>query len=230
MKHRILYSTLGAVLLLAATAALALAWPDQPPEKVLISGPGIEGQVEVKDAQSLSIFRLGTLEDFNERSSVTSQIGTGYKIVRFFDGGEFNFAQLTYYPNPSSERGSVYFEDGPMLQGNHTPYNQTWLYTKPDAEQKLRALLKQLGAKLDNAAPAQVPASGSANANVSSSGSTLPLDAAQQGQATGAQTAKTSDPNAFSSAVGALIVAVVGLLVAGGALWLWRARRTQAVR
>lgn len=230
MKHKILYPTLAGILLLVVTTALAQAWPDQPPLRVLISGPGIEGQVEVKDAAALAIFRLGALEDVDAASPVKPQVGAGYKIVRFFGGDEFDFARLTYYSDPSGGRGFVYFEDGPMMQGNHTPYNQTWLHTKTDGEQKLRALLKQLGAKLDDAAPAEIPAPGSTNANVSSSESTLPGGATQPSQAPGAQTTNASEPNLFSSAVIALLVGIIALLGAVGALWLRRARRTQAAR
>src|SRR5215831_15966806 len=143
MSGKVLFSAMSAILLVLATTVTALAWPDQPPDKVLISGPGIEGQAQVKDARALAIFRLGDLEDFDTldpRSTATPRVGAGYKIVRFFYGGDFDFARLTYYPNPSGGRGYLYFEDGPMLQGNHTPYDETWLYAKPDAEQKLRAL------------------------------------------------------------------------------------------
>ena len=214
MTNRIAFSIVGAILLLMATTAFALAWPDKAPEKVLISGPGIEGQVEVKDEQALAIFRLGNLEDFGAVVVAPPQGRTGYKVMRFF-GDELDFARLTYYPDPSGGRGAVYFEDGPMLQGNHTPYNQTWHYTKPDAEKKLRALLKQLGAKFDDAAPAEISASGRAT---------------QAGQAFGAQTANASEPNAFSSAVIALLAGAVGALGAAVAFWLWRVRRTQVER
>src|SRR5207237_1097666 len=149
--------------------------------------------------------RLGTLEDFQAgaprpaRSAAPSQFGAGYKIVRFFDGGGFNFAQLTYYRDPNGGRGYLYFEDGPDLSGDHTPYNQTWLYAKPDSETKLRALLKQLGAKVDDTAPA--PSAANANASVE-----------QPSQATGAQPAKAGDQNAFSPALIALAVGAAGLL------------------
>src|SRR5690349_7769762 len=109
-----------------ATTTMALAWPNQPPDKVLISGRGIAAPVEIKDAPALAIFRLGTLEDLNAasplppQSPAPSRLGAGYKIVRFFYGGDFDFARLTYYPNAEGERGYLYFEDGPALEGNHT--------------------------------------------------------------------------------------------------------------
>lgn len=104
MSRKICRGVILSVTLLLATFGLALAWPNEPPELVLISGPGIQAQVDIKDKESLAIFRLGTLEDFNT-SSPSPQSGIGFKITRFFFGGEFDFARLTYYPNPSGERG-----------------------------------------------------------------------------------------------------------------------------
>jgi hypothetical protein len=229
MTNRILFSVIGAILLLSATSALVLAWPNQPPDKVLISGPGIEGQVEVRDESARAIFRLGELEDLEGKSPTPPRLSGGYKIVRFFYGGEFNFAQLTYYPNPSGGRGYLYWEDGPMLQGDHTEYNQAWLYTKPDGEEKLRALLKQLGAKLNDAPPVLLLVKDGANANASSSDSSLP-HAAQSTQADTAQTTAASELTLFSPVVIALLVGAVGVLGAGGVFLVRRGRRTKGAQ
>lgn len=61
-----------------------------------------------------------------------------------------------------------------MLEGDHTPYNKTWLYAKPDAEKKLRALLKQLGGNLDGTAPMNVAIPSSVNANGAPTAPALP--------------------------------------------------------
>lgn len=235
MTNRILLSAVGAILLLAATTALARAWPDQPPDKVLISGPGIEAQVEVKDRQELEIFRLGKLEDLQGPSPKPAQVSGGYKIVRFFYGGEFDFARLTYYPNPDSGRGLFYFEDGPMLQGDHTPYDRTWLYANPDAEKQLGALLKQLGAKLDGPAPAGVAVSGSASGNpvqhltpvgANANAASDSPGAARPGQTNSAQTGAAGEMTLPASGIIALLGAV-GVLAAAGILLVRRARDTQ---
>jgi len=156
----------------------------------------------------------------------TTPQGSDYKIARFFYGGEFDFARLTYYPDPAGGRGYLYWEDGPMLQGDHTPYDEQWMYVNASAETELCSLLKQLGAKLDDAAPT----SPKANAKDSSSDSTQPRSAAQSGQATGAQTSKSSEPDGLPTTVIALGVAVVGLLGAASAFLVWRGRRTAGAR
>ncbi len=45
---RVLFAALCSSLLLFATATLVRAWPDQPPTKVTISGPGIYGDIFLK--------------------------------------------------------------------------------------------------------------------------------------------------------------------------------------
>ena len=225
MKAKLLWSMLGAFLVLVATTAFAPAWPDQPPDKVLISGPGIEGQVEIKEPQALAIFRLGHLEDLNTVVATPPQDKAGYKIVRFFYGGTFDFARLTYHPDPGG-RGYLYWEDGPALTGNHTPYDAQWMYVNASSESELRSLLQQVGAKVDDAAPV----SPKGEANTSSSDANKPGSAGRSGQVSGAQTTKAGEPSTLSLTLVILLVGVVVALGAVGALALWRVRRNQAVR
>src|SRR5690242_12415588 len=83
------------------------------------AGPGLAEPVAIRDSPALAIFRLGTLEDFDAASPLPPQslaprrLGAGYQIVRFFYGGDFDFARLTYYPDAQGERGYLYFADGP---------------------------------------------------------------------------------------------------------------------
>ena len=152
---RLTFCMAAAGILVAALAAFAPAWPELPPDRVWISGPGLIGQVEVTDRDARLLFRLGQLEDLHSSASGQPQ-GEAYHILRKFYDGTFDFARLAYYPDPNGGRGMLYWDDGPMLEGNHTPYHQRWLYANRGAEDELRALLKQLGASL-NSAPAANP-------------------------------------------------------------------------
>lgn len=232
MTYKIILALVGTVVFSGATTGLALAWPNQPPGKVLISGPGIEGQVELKDESARSLFRLGDLEDFDHGSPPPLISGAGYKIVRFFyrgefDGGEFDFGRITYYPDSSGGRGFLYFEDGPMLQGDHTPYDQTWLYAKPDGELKLRALLKQLGAGLDGEKSALVPIQVSSSASAASSDSTRLRDAGQADRTSGGQAANVGETNSFPGGIVWLVIGPAGLLLSVVAITLWRRRQAE---
>ena len=142
-------------------AALAAppAWPDQPPDEAFISGPGLEGRVEIQDKDALAALRLGGIEDFDAGTLAAPDVGEGYTITRYFYGGTFNFGVLHYYPDPEGGRGYVYFEDGPDLEGDHTAFHHKWLYATPAGDAAMRSLLQSLGAlPASDSLPAPVPA------------------------------------------------------------------------
>ena len=133
------------LVLLVSAAQIARAWPDAPPDRAFISGPGLDGDVEIKDQTTLEALKLGSMEDFEQRSITPPAVkGEGYKITRYFEGGSFNFATLHYYPNPDG-LGYVFFEDGSDLVGNHTLYNNRWFYVTPQGEAAMQNLLTSLG-------------------------------------------------------------------------------------
>ena len=135
----------------AATAGLALAWPDQPPDRATISGPGLDGTVEITDPKALAALKLGAMEDLNAGPIAPPVVsGDGYQISRYFGG--FNFASLRYYPNPNGQ-SYVYWQDGPQLQGSHTPYNGQWLAATPAGDAAMKQVLNNLGVSLSG--PAQ---------------------------------------------------------------------------
>ena len=131
--------------LLVLAAQVARAWPDAPPDRAFISGPGLDGDIEIKDKATLEALKLGSMEDFERRSITPPAVsGEGYKITRYFEGGSFNFATLYYYPNPEGP-GYIFFEDGSDLVGNHTLYNNRWFYVTPQGEVAIQNLLTSLG-------------------------------------------------------------------------------------
>jgi hypothetical protein len=157
MKRSRPFSLILALALAAATATvtagLALAWPDQPPDRATISGPGIDGTVEITDPKALAALKLGAMEDLNAGPIAPPRVtGDGYTITRYFDGGTFNFASLRYYPSATGQ-GYLYFEDGPQLQGNHTPFNGKWLAATPSGDAAMKQVLNNLGVSLNG--PAQ---------------------------------------------------------------------------
>ena len=208
-----LLTALGLVLLLiAATLTTALAWPDQPPDKAVISGPGIEGEVQIKDAAVLKALKLGTIEDFDSGRISAPNVSGGYKIVRYFYGGSFDFARLTYYPMPQGQRSYLYWDDGPMLEGDHTPYHKQWLYAQPEADKILKALLNQLEA-------AQAPQS-SSNVNAAQA----PQSSSNVNAPPPTNRATAADAQPTTSLALPLMAGVLGLIIGGGLVY-WRLRR-----
>jgi hypothetical protein len=152
MSRRSLLAAAGLVVtLLVLTASLALAWPDEPPDSVLISGPGLAGTIKITDPRQLAAFKLGTLEDFDQGvlAAPPQTSGTGYQITRYF-GGDFNFASLRYFPDPAGGAGYLYFEDGPDLNGSHTPFNGHWLRARPQGEAALQQVLVALKPQVES--------------------------------------------------------------------------------
>lgn len=152
LRRKIAIALLVTGLGVVASFSTALAWPDQPPVKAYVSGPGIEGQVEITDGQVLDLLKLGGVEDLAWGPiSAPAVRADGFRIIRYFDGGGFRFADLTYHPNPNGNRSYAYWEDGPMLEGNHTPYHRQWLYTSGAADPVLIAFLQRIGGEVRSA-------------------------------------------------------------------------------
>ncbi len=139
----------GVMVFLLATTGVALAWPNQAPDRATISGPGLKGEIEITDKEVLAALKLGVFEDLEgpqlEAPPVNSET---YTIRRWFYGGEFNFATLHYYPDPAGGNGYVLWDDGPDLTGDHTEYNGQWLRVTPKGEAAMRKLLLGLGISL----------------------------------------------------------------------------------
>jgi hypothetical protein len=158
MRQRKIYfaMTLTLVLLLSAFS-LASAWPDLPPVKAFISGPGIEGQVQITDAHVLDVLRLGGIEDMDWGVIPEPKVsGEGYQIIRYFHDDEFRMGDLTYYPNAAGARSVVYFDDGGMMSGDPSPFHKKWLYTTSKGDRVLQSYLKQIGAIMPNYADTQL--------------------------------------------------------------------------
>jgi hypothetical protein len=142
-----------AIGLMVSTTAITLAWPEDPPDKVTISGPGLKGEVEVTDPEIRAALSLGAIEDFEHGPIPAPNVGEGYQITRYFYDASFDFGRLRYHPNPTGERGYIFFEDGPELDGDPSQYNGKWFYTTPQGDEVMRRLLADLGVLTPTSAP-----------------------------------------------------------------------------
>ena len=145
----------------------ALAWPESPPFKAFISGPGIETVTQITDANVLQVLRLGGIEDMEAGAIAAPNVeAEGYKILRYFENGSFRFADLVYYPNAVNGKGVVYFQDGPQLIGNHTQFNGKWLNTTAQGDAILNNYIKTLRGAASQDGLWLVPASSQDNATL----------------------------------------------------------------
>lgn len=137
---------LTALLLILASAAHAKG----PPDKLTISGPGLDGEVKVTDPALLTGIGFVSLEDFdhNQRSGIPQPaVGEGYTLVRHLrqsNGSYEAWDQVRYYPNPDGERSYVFY-DG-LIGPNSTEFDGKWYYAKPQGDEAMRRLLSALGA------------------------------------------------------------------------------------
>lgn len=132
------------LLFLPNALPVALAWPDLPPTRAFISGPGLEGELEVRDPKVLSALRLGGLEDFNKGALPTQNPNSSqYTITRYFENGTFRMGDLNYYPGEDGNPGVVYFQDGPMKSGDRSPYDNHWFSTIAQTDQILKEFIEK---------------------------------------------------------------------------------------
>lgn len=196
---RLLYALFLVGTLLALTTATALAWPETPPDKVTISGPGLKGEVEVTDQEILAALSLGAIEDFKQGSIAEPKVGQGYQITRYFYDASFDFGRLRYYPNATSEPGYIFFEDGPDLDGDQSQYHSKWFYATPQGDRAMKSVLTGLG--ISPSAPL-------------AAGKDAP--ALEQAAANEAVPSGTLDEASWWPAIGVIMIGVCALALTGG--------------
>lgn len=159
MRQRSLLRARPALALLLAALLVPAALAKGPPDKLTISGPGLDGEVEVTDRELLAEIGFGALEDFNEnqRSGIAEpSVGEGYTLVRALrnpNGTYQPWDQAHYYPNPGG-RGYIFY-DG-LVGPNTSEFDGKWYHARPEGEAAMQRLLQTLGAEspADQALPA----------------------------------------------------------------------------
>lgn len=124
-----------------------------PPSKITISGPGIEGEIEITDPEMLEPFSFYQFNDLERRTDAPADPGTGYTITRYIldnDGAELiAWDTLTYYPR-EGELGLIYF-DGLNPEFGATGGQGMWYLATPEGDAAMRDILA--GASPGSAAP-----------------------------------------------------------------------------
>ena len=134
---------IGVGLLAPAPGALAKG----PPAKVVISGPGLEKELELTDAKTMNVLGMATFEDVETVAYPEATLTSVYVITRYFrDGGVYRpFDQVLYAVGNSRTQGYVYYVG---IYNGWGPYDNKWFATHRDSEDVLRNVLIKNGAKL----------------------------------------------------------------------------------
>ena len=132
--------------LLGASPALAKG----PPDKAVIRGPGLTGEIAITDATMLSDMGLGSLEDFQSPLDAPSQTAAGYQIDRFFrSGGTFQpFDRLVYYPPASGERGRIFYAGMAVVGYGSSDYDGKWFRATAAGDAAMQRLIGHLAPQL----------------------------------------------------------------------------------
>jgi LPXTG-motif cell wall-anchored protein len=155
-----------ALALLAALTTVSLALAKGPPDKLTISGPGLQGEIEVTDPALLADIGFGGLEEFdsNGRHGIPEPaVGEGYTLIRLLRNPNGTFQpwdQLRYYPNALDGRGVVFY-DG-LIGPNTSEFDGRWYFARPAGEAGMQRLLATLGVTAP--VPQALPATGATTA------------------------------------------------------------------
>jgi hypothetical protein len=111
-----------------------------PPDKVTITGSGLQDQVEVTERALLNDFDLVSLIDWEHPAPAASvPLDEGYQILFSYKGslGQLMPAfQLHYFPAPAGKLGTIY---------NSSAETGPWFYAKPQGDAAMKQLLAQHG-------------------------------------------------------------------------------------
>ncbi len=138
-------SIAGALLL-----GIGLAQAKGPPSKIVISGPGLLGQVEVTNAQLLQRLGMGALEDLAQGVIAAPAPGVDlaerYRIDRYHTdsaGKGWPFDRIYYYPNRSGAGGYIFYE-GLTPFGGRSEYDGKWFRATAAGDGAMQQLLAHL--------------------------------------------------------------------------------------
>jgi hypothetical protein len=116
-----------------------------PVTKIIISGPGIDGNVEVTDMTLLAGLSLGEFELFNVSVIDLPSLSEGYEIARYMEEpGQkpFHFDDVRYFPSSTEGKtGYLYFVG---IVGGQSEYDGRWYYVSERGEAAMHKLLKTL--------------------------------------------------------------------------------------
>jgi hypothetical protein len=134
--------TVSLALLALATGA-AFAKPGHADGKMTITGPGINGVIEVTDPEmqsGLSPYNfLAALNPYVEAPQLAE--GQGYEITYYLkheDGTYEAVERMRYVPDANGGQGYVYYSDLKLNTG-------TWFQLTPEGEARIQSVLNQIG-------------------------------------------------------------------------------------
>lgn len=125
------YRLLRAIVIVAVMLIpLRVALAKGPPSQVTISGPGIDGDITIRDMEMLEAFSFYQFNDLERRiDAPVGEIGEGYTIHRWILDNDQEtlllWDTLTYYPAADGRESLLYF-DGLNPEIGSTEGQEQW--------------------------------------------------------------------------------------------------------
>lgn len=128
-----------------------------PPDKVVITGPGLTSPIIITNPSLLSGFGFYSFEDVNHRIAEPKDPGPGYVITRYLAHG----TELTprdraiYHLRPSGEPGLV-FHEGLIDENMWSEFDGYWYHASEAGDATIRSILNEHGIVygIDTSSPA----------------------------------------------------------------------------
>ncbi|MCZ7544878.1 MAG: hypothetical protein M5R40_15750 [Anaerolineae bacterium] len=104
----------GILAVTLAVVAVRAASAKGTADRILVTGPGIDGALAVTDRAITSLLSVGALEDFMAGAvEPPADLSGGYALQRQFAAGTGayqTFDRVAYHPDPEGGRGYIYYE------------------------------------------------------------------------------------------------------------------------
>ena len=136
-----------------------------PPGKLVISGPGLKGELVITDSDLLDHFWMNKFVDFDNQIDEPRGIKDGYEIVRYYPVGAGLKAidKFVYYPHPGGEGGYIFYDgiiDKMFIYGG-SPFDGHWFNVTEEGDPVIREILEDQGVRLvDSSTRNYVPGNG----------------------------------------------------------------------
>lgn len=114
---------------------------------IVITGPGIQGELQITDTESLEPLSMGMLETFPNALKNAPDVdpNSGYTLSRYFaslgSGGKQtyqHFDTVIFYLNPSGGPAYVYYEG---IYNGSSEYDGKWFLASRDGEQAMKRVI-----------------------------------------------------------------------------------------
>jgi hypothetical protein len=156
LRRTFIWVLIAAALLLPASAVMAKGRADM----ISIVGPGLDGKLNIQDAEIVHNLSIGQFEDFGSPVEAPDDAGPAYEMTRYFkdEGNYVAFDRVRYHPGASGSPGYVYYIG---IDNGWTGYDGKWFLVTDEGEQTMQAVLAQNSVELGQIGPSLLADTGS---------------------------------------------------------------------